>query len=274
MKVPYPVIHLPKNYSKTVDEDKIICVSDPHSPYEDARVFDHILLNHHDTPHIHVNGDLGDFYSKSHFVNMEHENFSDELRAVWYRMEWLSANFRRVTLVKGNHDDRACKKMASMVTSDLLYLTERDVIGYLASFFDNIEVVGTQVKDPVTSQNINIGFIWQYKDIVFTHIERSQKQLTALSSGIDESLRDWHETIQLKPYRVIIQAHNHQSNEHTSGGIRRIVAPMAARLTGKGLQYVFKPALKGRPPVTGFTIIYNHNGRTDFNRTHNWLIDY
>jgi predicted phosphodiesterase len=273
INIEYPIKHSPPEYSKTIDENKIICVSDPHEPYGNNNVWEHILENHHNAGHLHINGDMADFYSKSHFVAFSHENFDMELRSVWNRMEWLSQHFRKVTMIKGNHDDRVEKKIAACVQSDLLILTQQDLIGYMASFFDNIEVVGMHIKDERTREDVNIGFIWQYKDIVFTHIERSQKQVSALMGGIHESLLAWSGTIQLKPYRVIVQAHNHQSDHHVSGGVLQILAPMAARITGTGLGYVFKPTLRGVPPQVGYTIIHNENGKTDFNKTQNWLLN-
>lgn len=273
IKIPFPYVPPKKNFSKNVNLQKLICVSDPHDPYGDERVWKDLLEKHHDAPHIHINGDLSDFYSKSHFVMFSHENFNDELYAIFRRMEWLSTHFRRVTLILGNHDNRTEKKIASLITSDLLPLIETNLIKYMAAFFDNIDVVGERVVDERTREQVDIGFIWQYKDIVFTHIERSMKQSSSLAEQIVSALLSWGNTFKLKPFRVVIQAHNHRAMKETTGGITVILAPMAARLTGKGLHYALQPSLRGKPPQTGYTIIYMKDNKTDINETNNYLLD-
>jgi uncharacterized protein YaaR (DUF327 family) len=273
IKIPFPYVPPKKNFSKKIDPNKLPCVSDPHEKYSDERVWNDLLEKHHDAPHIHINGDMSDFYSKSRFVSYTHENFSDELYAVFKRMEWLSTHWRRITMILGNHDNRTEKKIASLITSDLLVLTETNLIKYLASFFDNIDVVGERVTDERTRENVDIGFIWQYKDIVFTHIERSMKQSSSLAEQIVSALLSWGNTFKLKPFRVVVQAHNHRAMKETTGGITVILAPMAARLTGNGLHYALHPSLRGKPPQVGYTMIYLKDGKTDINETDNYLLD-
>ncbi len=262
----YPYTQKKKNFAKKIDETKIINISDPHEPYSSHVVWDEILNKHHDAYHIHVNGDIADFYSKSRFRKTDHENFNDELRAIFDRLEWLSIHWKRITLIRGNHDNRAEKRMQSLVDSDMLFLTEQDLLSYLCAFFDNIEIVGERVHSQ-DDKTCVVDFIWQCGDIIFTHIERSSKQSSALLDEISSQLHKWSRVFKLKPYRIIMQGHNHRCSFDTNGSEYLYICPMAASLTTAGLKYALSPALNGAPPVTGYVEIYQKNGITDINRT-------
>ncbi len=262
----YPYIQPKKNYSKKIINEKIINVSDPHEPYSFQPVWDDIYKNHHDAAHIHVNGDIADFYSKSRFKKTVHEEFSNELKVIFERLEWLSTNWKKITLIRGNHDNRVEKLMASLVNSDMLFLTKTDLLSYLCAFFDNIELVGERITS-TDGTVADIDFIWQCGDIIFTHIERSQKQSSGLLETISNQMHRWSKMFNLKPYRVIMQGHNHRCTFDTNGAEYLYICPMAACLTTNGLKYALSPSLNGVPPITGYIEIYQKDGITDVNKT-------
>lgn len=269
---PYPYIPPKKDFHKSPDRTKLVCVADPHEPYSLRTLWEEVLEKHHDAYHIHINGDLFDFYSKSRFRKIEgDEVFKDEIRAGFDRMEWLSTNFTRVTLIKGNHDNRTEKKIAEYVDADMLWLTERDIVRYLATFFDNVEVVGERVESG--GETVPVEFIWQYKDMVFTHIERSQKQSSSLIDGIVQDLLRWSNMMRLKPFRWVIQGHNHRCAVEDLGTCYGMLIPMAGRITGRGLRYALSPSLRGKPPVSGYGVFFTENGKTDFNRSRPYIVE-
>ena len=262
----YPYIPPKKNFNKKIDNEKIINVSDPHEPHSFQPVWDDVLKYHHNAHHIHINGDIADFYSKSRFKKTEHQEFSKELRAIFDRLEWLSTNWKKVTLIRGNHDNRVEKLLANLLNSDMLFLTKRDILGYMCAYFDNVELVGERITSGDGS-TADIDFIWQCGDIIFTHIERSQKQSSGLLETISSQLHKWSRIFNLKPYRVIMQGHNHRCTFDTNGIEYLYICPMAACLTTTGLKYALSPSLNGAPPVMGYIEIYQKDGITDINKT-------
>lgn len=262
----YPYIQPKKNYCKKINNEKIINISDPHEPYSSKQVWNEILEKHHDAAHIHINGDIADFYSKSRFRKTEHENFDNELKIIFDRLEWLSTHWKRVTLIRGNHDNRVEKRMQSLVDSDMVFLTKTDLLSYMCAYFDNIEVVGERVISNDGS-SADIDFIWQCGDIIFTHIERSSKQSSALLDGISSQIHKWSRAFNLRPYRIIMQGHNHRCTFDTNGVEYLYICPMAASLTTTGLKYALSPSLNGAPPIIGYVEIYQKDGITDINKT-------
>jgi predicted phosphodiesterase len=260
-----------KQHAKKTDDSKLIVVSDPHEPYSRKSIWDEILRDHKDASHIHINGDIADFYSKSRFKKTEHEQFGNELRSVFDRLEWLSTHWKKVTLIRGNHDNRTEKAIAGLLDSDMLFLTEMDLLSYMCAWFDNIEVVGERIN--VEWKNIEISFVWQFQDIIFTHIERSQAQSSALLGTIGQQLHKWSRIFNLKPYRVIIQAHNHRATFDTNGAEYLYLCPMVANVATTGLRYALSPNLNGAPPINGYIIIHHKDGLTDINRTRMRIIE-
>lgn len=254
-----------KDHAKKTLPGKLVVVSDPHEPYSRRSIWEEIQTHHKDAEHIHINGDIADFYSKSRFKKTEHENFQNELRAVFDRLEWLSTNWKRVTIIRGNHDNRTEKAMAGLLDSDMLFLTEQDVLSYMCAWFDNIEVVGERIN--VEGKTVSISFVWQFNDIIFTHIERSQKQSSALLDTIGQQLHKWSRLFNLKPYRIIIQAHNHRASFDTNGVEYLYLCPMLANVATTGLKYALSPSLNGAPPVSGYMVLFHENGVTDVNKT-------
>lgn len=254
-----------KQHLKNTDSSKLLCISDPHEPYSLKSIWKDLEENHKDASHIHINGDIGDFYSKSRFKKTEYESFKDELLAVFDRLEWLATHWKRVTIIRGNHDNRTEKAIAGLLDSDMLFLTETDILSYMCAYFDNIEVVGERIN--IEGKNVEISFVWQFQDIIFTHIERSQAQASGLLATLGQQIHKWSRIFKLKPYRVIIQAHNHRACFDTNGTEYLYLCPMVANVATTGLKYALSPSLNGAPPINGYMIIYHENGLTDINRT-------
>lgn len=260
-----------KDHAKNTIPGKLVVISDPHEPYSRKSIWDEVLREHKDADHIHINGDIADFYSKSRFKKTDHERFDAELAAVFDRLEWLSTHWKRVTIIRGNHDNRTEKAIAGLLDSDMLFLTEQDLLSYMCAWFDNIEVVGERIS--VEGKNVDISFVWQFNDIIFTHIERSQKQSSALLDTIGQQLHKWSRLLKLKPYRIIIQAHNHRASFDTNGSEYLYLCPMVANVATNGLKYALSPSLNGAPPISGYMVLYHENGQTDINKTRLRIIE-
>lgn len=249
---------------------KILCYSDPHEPYSDEGLFEQSLI-HKDAETVIVAGDLGDYYSKSRFRKSKSVNMVDEIREVFLRLEWLATHFKNVKIMKGNHDDRPEKRISDLFNgeADLHILTENSLLTRLASYFDNIEVVGTEINE--NGYSIKLSHIYQYGDIIFTHGELSRAQPTAIMQYISNYLHLWKTDLGLKPYKVIIQGHNHQAMKLPVGDELWILNPCSMRTKSIGAEYIYAPRMVGKPPIRGYTIIHQENGVTDWNKTNYYI---
>lgn len=270
IELPYEA-PLPK-WEKKTDQNKILVFSDPHEPYAIDELFDEAYKEHKDAETVIIAGDLGDYYSKSRFRKKYSVNLKDEMRAIFHRMQWLSMRFKYVKIMKGNHDDRPEKKIADLFCDgdiDLRILTESDVLTRLASYFDNIEMVGTRIHNHV--HEIMLSHIYQHGDAIFTHGELSRKQDSAVMEYISNYLHRWSKKLRLKPYNVIIQAHNHRASKTVKGEELWFLNPCAMEDISIGGEYIYQPRMIGDPPVRGYTVLYQEDGVTDWNKSNIYI---
>jgi predicted phosphodiesterase len=250
-----------------VTPGKVVALADPHRPYHNRVVFDHVESREKDADMIVVAGDLGDYYSKSRFRKTRHQKFCDELLSVFLGLEWLATHWRTVKIMIGNHDDRPEKYLYKAIDdkTDILIMTERNMLRELAANFDNIEVVGVQLSEA----DINLSHIYQLGDIIFTHGEISRAQSSGLLDRVQAYLTEWSEVLQLKPFNVLAQAHNHRGTKE-EGEPTRFLVPTSCNPYSEGMEYIYAPRMIGKPPVVGYSVFYQENGITDTNRSQNW----
>lgn len=261
-KAPTPAKH------KT-DPNKILSIADPHEPYGNEAVYKEALSKHGDCFKLVVPGDLGDFYSKSRFRKTRHVSFKEECQSIFRRMEWFSRNFVDTEIMIGNHDDRPEKMIATVLDgqTDLQILTESDIMRRMASYFSNVKIVGMKV-----GADINLNHIYQVGDIVFTHVELSRAQESAVMERISMQLHRWKERLNLKPFKVVAQAHCHTELRQAKGGEYWFLMPTASNPFSIGMEYAFSPRFIGNPTQLGYTVFHQVNGKTDYNRSHNYLV--
>ena len=268
--IPYPYVPPEPDYSPRRDERKILVLSDPHEPYSAEYVYQEALRNHHDAGMVIVPGDAGDFYSKSRFKKNKPGNYKEEVRAVFYRMEWLSVHWPAVKIMQGNHDNRSEKKIQSLLDLDpeLLILTEANLLEHLACYFPNVEII----KHRIEHTSLGLTYIWQFGDMLFTHGEISRTQHSATMEYISRWLHDWNHLLKLKPYRLIAQGHNHQSLKSDVDGEVRMMLPTASDPYSQGMEYIWGGKLYKHPPVVGYSLLYHDNGVCDLNACQNIVL--
>ena len=276
MEIAYPYVPPEQKLHKKIDPRKILDFADPHEPYSCEKVYQDALQSHHDARRVIVAGDLGDYYSKSRFIKTRNVSFVKELRSVFFRMEWLSTHFQEVEIMVGNHDNRAEKKLQVLLgeNSDLLALIQPNLISELASFFPNIKIVGIELKLLGIDEYVPklVSHIHQVGDIIFTHAERSNIVSDTLLKNISIYLHKWKNYLGLRPYRVIVQAHNHQDKKMTEGTEKWFLTPCVMESKSIGAEYILAPKMYGSPPAVGYAVFYQDNGVTDYNNSGNVLI--
>ena len=268
MGVEYPYKPPPKQFHSSPNKNKSVIVADPHCPYETLAVRKEIEAKHKDAYWFRLAGDLWDFYTKSRFEKTKEVSFSGELRSGFFFMEWVSTHFTEAEFMIGNHDNR-CEKMLLREIADpsLMMLTEQNLMAYMASFFDNINIVGQEIGGSKVLRHI-----WQCGDVIFTHAEISNRQESSLLNKISQYLHEWKDVLKLKPYRVIMQAHNHVADNLPRGTEHWYSLPTASDPYGIGMEYIFSSRLMGKPPQVGYTIMYQTDGITDCNETRHYLV--
>ena len=262
-----PVYRRPKsNWVRKPNWEKIPVLSDLHEPYSNEVVIDHVLEREADAGMLMIPGDIGDYYSKSRFRKTRHQSFQDELRSVFLLIERLAQRFHQVKIMIGNHDNRPEKHVYTTIGDqvDLLIMTESNMLDRLCAHFDNVELVGTQLD----KSDINMSHIYQHGDIIFTHGELSLKQSSAILERIELYLNEWGTHLDLKPFKVLAQAHNHRGLKE-EGEVTRFLLPTACNPYTIGMEYIYSSRMIGRPPCIGYTVFYQSNGETDTNRSHN-----
>lgn len=271
MDVPYPYVPPIHKWTTKCDPDKFLVLADPHEPYGEKRVYDAVLKHHKDAETVIIAGDLGDYYSKSRFRKRRAQSFDEELQSVFYRLAWLSQNWERVRIEPGNHDNRPEKHIQDLLGVDptLLIMTETNLLGWLASFFDNVKIVGTTLG----SSKISLSHIWQCGDIVFTHAEISRQLAESAMRRLSEQLHRWSKMLGLEPYTVIAQGHLHQVMKKKDGSEWWMCLPMSSDPYSAGSEYVYEPRFAYSPPAVGYTVFFQHNGLTDINKSNSVILD-
>lgn len=272
----YPYNRPKSQWEKKRDVTKILTYPDPHTPYVSKNVKAK-MLTEKDSETLVCTGDIADYYSKSRFPKSRHQDFKQELRALFFELEWLSTHWENVKIMMGNHDDRPEKLLNNLLNghAELHLMLEPNLLKWLSSFFDNIEIVGTQVNllgiDEMVKKTVS--HVYQHGDIIFTHAERSNVKRETLMENISKWVGGWAGYLGLKPYGVIVQSHNHTDLKTTGErGEKWFLIPTASTPLSVGMEYVLHPKMVGRTPSVGYAVFYQDNGKTDYNRSGSILL--
>jgi predicted phosphodiesterase len=270
--IPTPYFRPASDWHSEADPSKILVLSDLHEPYGNVSVFAECQNRHKDAGTLIVPGDLGDYYSKSRFRRTKDVAFKDEVGAVFYRLQWMATHWKSVKVMLGNHDNRPEKQIASLFDgrTDILILTEQNLLTHLASYFDNVEVVGQQLD----GTGINLTHLYQFGDIVFCHGEVSRARREATLEKLSMYLHTRRHMLNLKPYSVIAQGHNHADMRMNMGSESWFMLPTASDPFSTGFEYIWKADMRGHPPAVGYSVFHQDRGQTDYNSSHNYVLNY
>ncbi len=211
--------------------ERIVLASDIHAPYHRQDLLAEIVANEaDDTDVLIIGGDISDSFSKSHYVRYK-QHFSDreEFAAVRGVLQFLSENFRRVIVLRGNHDERLKKWL--MMT---LHLTcgEVELLNYLAQTAGALEfnladpisalAVGlpnVEIAPLVTHGYADYSFFYQHGDLIVSHAERFS---IIAGKAADQSARWFRDKAIpmgiVQPFNVLAQSHTHQYAQYYGDG--------------------------------------------------------
>jgi predicted MPP superfamily phosphohydrolase len=252
-------------------EQRIVVAGDFHAPFHCPESVGELIAresNYTDT--LIISGDLMDFYSISRFLKYERVTIEQEIAGTDALLAQLAAAFPDILIVNGNHDSqRFEKQLRSLLAPEMMHVVELltggnlSVIHMLAKRYKNVRFA------PQVAGERELNWMTQVGDLVVTHAEKFSRVPGAALRQIDEGLTDFDHVYNLKPWRVLLQAHTHAAS---------LLPWKADRLLGEtGCMclthgYQLTARMGGRPQRQGYVKLLQHGGKTDVNSVRfHWL---
>jgi predicted phosphodiesterase len=244
-------------------EQRIVIASDFHAPFQDNWAVSELIQRERGADTLVINGDLQDFYSISRFTKYEQVSMESELAAVDALLGQLSAAFPEVVIVAGNHDTaRFEKQIRQYLSVELMHVVEfltggnLSVLRVIAKRYPNVRFADTSVG------RFQVGWFWQLGDLITAHAEKYSRVPGAALRGIEEWFSDQEQTLGLKPWRVLIQAHTHQLGMFAFRSDRLLIE-QGCMCSTHG--YQLQARIMGRPQRLGYVALNQTKGVTDIN---------
>lgn len=252
-------------------EQRIVVAGDFHAPFHDPDVVAELIATEGPrTDTLIISGDLMDFYSISRFLKYERVTIEQEIAGTDALLGQLAAAFPDVLIVSGNHDSqRFEKQLRSFLAPEMMHVIELltggnlSVIHMLAKRYPNVRFA------PQQAGTHTLGWMTQVGDLLVTHAEKFSRVPGAALRQIDEGLTDFDHVYNLRPWRVLLQAHTHAAS---------ILPWKADRLMGETgcccvtHGYQMTARMGGRPQRQGYVTLTQTNGVTDINSVRfRWL---
>ncbi len=254
----------PSKRPVNIGRQKIVIASDFHAPFHHKEYVAQMFEAERNADLLIVNGDLQDFYSISRFTKYENVTFEEEMAAVTLLLEQMSERFPRVLIVSGNHDQqRFEKQLRERVSEEMV-----KVITYLAG--GNLSAIAAACKRypnvTISSHRVNdkhsLSWFAQVNDLIVAHAEKFSVTPGAALRKINEWFVDQADTLHLKPWRVLAQAHTHQLGMFPFEA-NKMLLETGCLCTSHGYQMVAK--IGGRPQRRGYVTLEQNDGVTDIN---------
>ena len=248
---------------KTSTNQRIAICSDLHAPFHDLEALAGFIEREQGSDVCIVAGDLQDHYALSRFLKYETVPIHQELAAAQMILERLSEAFPVVLIIEGNHDKPRFEKLLY----DRLPMEAIEVIRFLSKTgglstiealcgqFSNVELVKNKIDG-----RYEVSWYVQHGDLVVTHAEKFSKVPGATLRTIEEWVSDFEGVLNLKPWRVLCQAHTHQLGLFPFGS-DKILAETGCLCRPHGYQLAAK--IGGRPQRVGWVTLEQNKGVTD-----------
>lgn len=251
---------------------KMVIASDLHGPFNDPwAVAEMVNRELNDTDTLVLNGDIFDLFSVSRFIKDQHVPFEMELAAVDALLGQFSKRVPDILVTTGNHDGpRFEKSIRTQLSPEMMNVVEFLTGGQL----DPVKVLAKRYRNirfaPIQVDRFSVGWLAQEGDLVIAHAEKYSKVPSAATRMIDEWLTDFHDTLGLKPWRVLVQGHTHAlSRTHWKSD--RLLMESGCLCKTAGYQLVAK--VGGRPQRRGYVTIMQEDGECDINHCREWNLD-
>jgi hypothetical protein len=251
---------LPAAKHRKFSDERIIICSDFHAPFQHMAALADLCKQEADT--VIVAGDLQDHYSISRFLKYESVPISQELASAQMILEQLSHRFPQVFCIEGNHDSsRFIKLLADRLPHDAI-----DIIRFLSKTgnLSTMEVLCGQFRNVELAKHKvgphNVGWFFQKGDLVVAHAEKYSRVPGSALRGIEDWFSDFEHTLDLKPWRVLAQAHTHAMAQFPYGPDKVLLEIGCMCLTH---HYQLSARIAGRPQRVGWSRLIQRDGATD-----------
>lgn len=245
------------------EQQRMVIASDFHAPFQCNRSVAQLIAREAtQTDVLVIAGDFTDSYSYSRFVRFEPITAESEWAACDALLGQLSSAFPEIVCIAGNHDMRLERHLRSQLSPDVMFAIEQltggvmDPFKAIAKRYPNVRFEGHTVG------RHGAGWFTQIGDLLVAHAEKFSRVPGSASRSIEEWFRDNHDTLGLKPWRVLSQAHTHQLSAIYYGSDKLLVESACLCETHG---YQLQPKIGGRPQRRGYVTLTQTAGVTDVN---------
>lgn len=252
-------------------EQRIVVAGDFHAPFHCPEVVAQLIAE--ESPRadtLIISGDLMDNFAISRFVKYELVPIEQEIAATDALLSQLAAAFPDIVIVAGNHDGpRLEKQIRGLLSPEMMHCIELltggnlSIVKLLAKRHGNVRFA------PQDTGTHALDWMTQVGDLVVTHAEKFSRVPGSALRQIDEGLTDFDHVYNLKPWKVLLQAHTHQL------GLFPFKADRLLGESGCCCQvhgYQLSARMGGRPQRQGYVTLQQVNGVTDLNSVRfRWL---
>ena len=171
--------------------------------------------------------------------------------------------------MRGNHDDRFIKyllrqgiKPEAMEVFKYIYGAHAmHPIYVLAHGLPNVKVI-----EPLNKDYAEFSYLYQHGDCVVSHAEKFSQQPNKVAEDMIKTLMSYHVPAGIiKPFNVVVQCHTHMAGKTWGDfgkiGIENGCMAMIPDYSGNA------KLLPRRPPVLGYTELWQYAGISDLERT-------
>ena len=157
-----------------------------------------------------------------------------------------------------NHDGRLSRFIYNNTPPEIASLCHNHLLEELIELIPNIEIIQHKID------NREIGYLYQYKNILFSHIEKSSSIRGRVVQLIHEQIQGkWKKLYKIKDYDCLMQAHNHIANIDWTDDTCLIQMPCLIDITQSAFDYVFNGKFQGNPPALGYLTGIEKNNYID-----------
>jgi predicted phosphodiesterase len=235
---------------------KILVISDLHIPFVDEEKFQKVIDQNRTADICLIAGDFLDGYSLSRWRLDSDLPFQHELDNGIRYLEYISKVFPWTRVIRGNHDERAVKKIRDLIPPSLLFLVDQDPLAYITRPFENIEYEDSW---------------WTVLgDALIAHQERSSTYEGRPAVLLQDFFRNkgWHTRLDLPQINVYITGHTHQVSTVYKEGLKMMETGCLANV----MKYALDSHAFMRPPMNGYVNLVQENGITNWNESREWII--
>lgn len=242
---------------------KKLFIADTHFPYHHKFLFDKTINDNIDADELNILGDEFDMLSWSHWRKTTTINPVLEFREAFKVLRDTCELFPKVNIMLTNHDNRFVKWLYDNVPNQCLQFTHYYIIEELLSTIPNLTILSQK------TDNREINYIHQYKNVIFTHVEKSNIDISKTAQEIDKLIKHkWEHFLNIKDYNILMQAHNHSAGMVWVNNRLIIQVPCLIDINKPSFDYVFNGKMAGNPPAIGYITGYETEDKIEPNSIH------